>query len=132
MRPATLPPDTTLTALRTAWRSHQQLLAALLLSQTRLGNHWLKEDRHQPEHYRRLLLRLIADQAALGYDSVALQREYDEAYRHWAQACGVPLPGPLWQWHSAQQQRRQRILLTLTRATLQQCQLRLASAPQAA
>lgn len=132
MRPATLPPETTLTALRTAWRSHQQLLAALLLAQTRLGSHWLKEDRNQPEHYRRLLLRLIADQAALGYDSVALQREYDEAYRHWAQACGVPLPGPLWQWHSAQLQRRQRILLTLTRATLQQCQLRLASEPQAA
>jgi len=132
MRPATLPPDTTLTALRTAWRSHQQLLAALLLAQTRLGSHWLKEDRNQPEHYRRLLLRLIADQAALGYDSVALQREYDEAYRHWTQACGVPLPGPLWQWHSAQLQRRQRILLTLTRATLQQCQLRLASEPQAA
>lgn len=132
MRPATLPPETTLTALRTAWRSHQQLLAALLLAQTRLGSHWLKEDRNQPEHYRRLLLRLIADQAALGYDSVALQREYDEAYRHWTQACGVPLPGPLWQWYSAQLQRRQRILLTLTRATLQQCQLRLASEPQAA
>lgn len=132
MRPATPTPDPALNALQTAWHSHQLLLAALLQLQNRWNTHLLKEDRHQPEHYRRLLLRLIADQAALGYDTVALQQEYDQVYRHWSQAYGLPLPGPVWQWRNAQQRRQQRILLTLTRAALQNCQLRLASEQQPA
>lgn len=122
----------TLKALKTAWHSHRLLLAALLQLQNRWSTHLLKEDRNQPEHYRRLLLRLIADQAALGYDTVALQQEYDQVYRHWSQAYGLPLSGPVWQWRIAQQRRHQRILLTLTRAALQNCQLRLASEQQPA
>lgn len=124
--------DPALNALKTAWHSHRLLLAALLQLQNRWSTHLLKEDRNQPEHYRRLLLRLIADQAALGYDTVALQQEYDQVYRHWSQAYGLPLSGTIWQWRSAQQHRQQRILLTLTRATLQHCQLRLASEQQPA
>jgi hypothetical protein len=122
----------TLLALQEAWHSHQLLLSALLQLQNRWATHLLKEDSGQPEHYRRLLLRLIADQAALGYDSVTLQQQYEQACRHWGQQCGMHLPNLLWQWRHQQQQRQQRILLTLTRATLESCQLRLASEPQAA
>lgn len=110
-------------ALEHAWHNHRIWLSAMVQQPLRLVGLYLREDASQSGLYRRLLLRMMADHAALGYDALDLLQCYETA---WQDLSGNRHP-EWWHWQRSQHQRQQRLLLLLTRSTLQQCQLRLAS-----
>lgn len=117
------PTTDTLPALEYAWREHRLWLNAMLQQPQRLLGLYLREDVRDSSAYRRLSLRLLADQTALGYDALDLMQCYETAWQAFSGGRGALW----WRWQRHQHQRQQRVLLLLTRALLQQCQLKLAS-----
>lgn len=124
-------PSTPHTALQQAWHQHRLWLTAMMQQPIRLAGQCLREDAGQSGYYRRLMLRLFADQAALGYDAIDLLQHYETVWQDWPGPYAAPLDQHWWQWRQRQHKRQQRLLLTLTRSTLQYCQLQLASEQQA-
>lgn len=114
-------------ALLRAWHEHRIWLTALLQQPLRLTGQSLREDARHSGYYRRQLLRLYADHAALGYDALDVLQCYETVWQQWGEPYAGPLEEGWWQWCRQQHQRQQRLLLALTRSTLQCCQLRLAS-----
>lgn len=121
-----LPNDAPL-QLKDAWHQHRIWLAAMLEQPLRLTGQYLREGRAEPASYRRVMLRLLADQTALGYDALDLAQAYESLLQRWTVA--YPLAGGenWWQWQSQQRKRQQRLLLALLKGTLQGCHVSLAS-----
>lgn len=113
--------------LEDAWHQHRIWLHAMLEQPLRLTGQCLREGGVEPASYRRVMLRMLADQTALGYDALDLVQSYESLLRQWSAPYPLVAGESWWQWHSQQRKRQQRLLLTLLKGTLQGCLVNLAS-----
>lgn len=120
-------PASTLHHLNQAWHQHQLWLSALMTQPMRLASQCLRSRHGEATAYRRIALRVLADQAALGYDALDVVQSYEGYWHDWTQHCPLPGSESWWQWQQQQRKRQQRMLLTLVRGVLTSCQVSLPS-----
>lgn len=125
--PAERTPASTLQHLNQAWHQHQLWLSALMTQPMLLASQCLRSRHGEATAYRRIALRVLADQAALGYDALDVVQSYEGCWHDWAQHCPLPGADNWWQWQQQQRKRQQRMLLDLVRGVLSGCQVSLPS-----